>query len=145
MASHSASTSTPRFLSRLPAQRLLVAPVTAAVSSYSVNCIGPAWLDADAFCTWPAESPVSDRHTLSLVVPGRGADTPPVPGPDELQRLHPSTIARRPILLPRLGVGSKPVGDVAEQVRAAGDGPLAEVDERATREQGLTRSDELLD
>src|SRR6476620_9180792 len=86
MASHSESTSTPRFLSLLPAMTLLVAPVTAAVSSYSVNCIGPAWLHADAFGTWPRESPVSDRHTLPLVVPGCGADAPPVPGPDELQR-----------------------------------------------------------
>ena len=37
------------------------------------------------------------------------------------------------------------MGDVAEQVRAAGDLPLPEVDERATREQRLTRGDELLD
>src|SRR5689334_2896245 len=96
MASHSASTSTPRFLSLLPAQRLLVAPVTAAVSSYSVNCIGPAWWHADAFGTWPRRVTRLCSSHLALVVPGCGADAPPFSGPDELQRLHPSTAERRP-------------------------------------------------
>src|SRR6476619_181105 len=145
MASHSASTSPPRFRSFFPAITLLVAPVTAAVSSYSVNCIGPASLHTEAVGTRPRASPVADRHALPLVVPGCGADAPPLPGPHELQGLHPPTAVRRPGLLPRLGVGAEPVGDVAEEVRAAGDVPLPEVDERATREQGPTRGDELLD